>query len=246
MEDEAGLFRLSGLEALLSAMFISAKAQKCISEFLSHLDVPEESKQTLRQSLEIVKIATAKYKEEELAMSFNGGKDCLVMLYLILSVMKTPIKTVYIKNADTFPEIDEFVAECERTYGLDMEIYTGSMKNALQEYLEHHREVKAVFVGVRRADPWSENLAYMQKTDHGWPDFIRVHPVIEWKYDEVWRFLRLLNISYCPLYDKGYTSLGSVRSTVPNPELQRGDGSYRPAYELKDMSLERIGRNVKH
>lgn len=233
-------------EALSLEMSISVKAQRCIADFLNHPDVREESKQRMRQSLEIVKEAAAQYKEEELAMSFNGGKDCLVMLFVILSVIKTPLKTVYIRNADTFPEIDEFVKECEREYGLDMEVSTETMKNALQKYLEHHRGVKAVFVGIRRADPWSENLKYMQKTDHGWPDFMRVHPVIDWEYDEIWQFLRLLKIPYCSLYDHGYTSLGSIKTTVPNPGLQRDDGSYRPAYELEDPTSERIGRNVTH
>jgi len=43
----------------------------------------------------------------------------------------------------------------------------------------------------------------------------------------------------------GYTSLGTPDNTVPNKALQRSDGTFRRASELKDWSLERAGRVKK-
>lgn len=40
-----------------------------------------------------------------------------------------------------------------------------------------------------------------------------------------------------------YTSLGSTTNTHRNPCLLTGSGGYLPAYELKDESLERCGRD---
>lgn len=52
---------------------------------------------------------------------------------------------------------------------------------------------------------------------------------------------------YCELYDLGYTSLGGTTDTHPNPALRTvgedGEVVYRPAYELKDDHLERLGRD---
>lgn len=73
---------------------------------------------------------------------------------------------------------------------------------------------------------------------------MRVHPVIDWHYAEVWAFLRHLGVGYCELYERGYTSLGGVGDTHPNPALRvPGTEEYRPAYELVGDEEERLGRD---
>lgn len=79
---------------------------------------------------------------------------------------------------------------------------------------------------------------------------MRVNPILNWEYGHVWHFLRTFNLPYCILYDQGFTSLGKVTDTRPNPALLRkpmsaenGESlSYWPAYMLADWSLERAGR----
>ena len=46
--------------------------------------------------------------------------------------------------------------------------------------------MQAIFVGTRRTDPHGGRLTWFDRTDHGWPAFVRVHPVIEWRYVEIW------------------------------------------------------------
>ena len=41
---------------------------------------------------------------------------------------------------------------------------------------------------------------------------------------------------------QGYTSLGSLSNTIPNPALRNPDGTFRPAHALQDGALERQGR----
>ena len=79
-------------------------------------------------------------------------------------------------------------------------------------------------------------------TDPNWPQFLRIHPILEWTYSEIWAFLRELDVPYCSLYDEGYTSLGSSVNTVPNPMLQTSTGEYDPAWRRKSSSSRRRNR----
>lgn len=194
---------------------------------------------------------------EELSLSYNGGKDCLVLLMLILACLprhfdpqpspsapsaadpssstpsltpnglsthahshahsqpppNTPLsatprattptaehqqqqqqqpfpatlQSVYIVSQHPFAEVDEFVAGSARTYHLDLRRYPGlPMRAALEAYLAERPALKAVFVGTRRTDPHGADLRHFDPTDEGWPRFVRVHPVIDWHYAEIW------------------------------------------------------------
>lgn len=119
------------------------------------------------------------------------------------------------------------------------------MKEAFTAYLRDYKEVKAIFVGTRRKDPHGALLQHFDPTDRGWPAFMRVHPVIDWHYAEIWAFIRALDLPYCSLYDRGYTSLGGTTDTYPNPKLEKpGSSDFRPAYELEDEDEERLGRPI--
>lgn len=59
------------------------------------------------------------------------------------------------------------------------------------------------------------------------------------------KFIRHLGLDYCPLYDRGFTSLGGISDTQPNPALAVANdpSHFRPAYELKEDNEERLGRD---
>lgn len=170
-------------------------------------------------------LATRKKKRHEhLSLSYNGGKDCLVLLVLILACLPetaprpspgsddaatslptppTPdpdpplstgaatakdrsLQAIYIVSRDPFPEVEEFVATSAEQYRLDLRRYALPMRQALEAYLEDRPAVRAIFLGTRRTDPHGEFLSHFNPTDKGWPQFMRVHPVIDWHYVEIW------------------------------------------------------------
>ncbi|ROW04512.1 hypothetical protein VMCG_05024 [Cytospora schulzeri] len=261
----------------------------------------------VKDAVGIIDEALGRYSLEELSLSYNGGKDCLVLLVLILACLPrhyestssattesssspssdslsattttipknntnntltsqiptntpappTPIRpgtpqpfpttlqSVYIVSPQPFAEVDAFVGESVARYHLDLCRYSLPMRAALGAYLEERPRLRAVFVGTRRTDPHGASLAHFDPTDDGWPAFVRVHPVIDWHYAEIWAFIRHLDIPYLSLYDQGYTSLGGTKDTHPNPLLKRGDDAegFRPAYELLEDNEERLGRD---
>ncbi|KAB2579551.1 Phosphoadenosine phosphosulfate reductase [Lasiodiplodia theobromae] len=252
----------------LSFPDLCARLDDRISAFLRDDDVKDARlravQEQTRSALGVIEDALQRYSSlDELALSYNGGKDCLVLLVLYLCALHrrsvstaTPlpetIQTVYIQSAHPFPEVEQFVAESCHAYSLTLATYSGSMKVAFESYLRDYPSVKAIFVGTRRTDPHGEHLKHFDPTDHGWPSFMRIHPVIDWHYVEIWTFIRHLDIPYCPLYDQGYTSLGGTTDTHPNPALRipspdsdsgSKDQKFRPAYELVEDYEERLGRD---
>ncbi|CAH0043168.1 unnamed protein product [Clonostachys solani] len=196
-------------------------------------------------------------RPEQISLSYNGGKDCLVLTIIVLACLSRrsaeggePIypatfPAVYVVSQHPFQEVDDFVASTSEEYHLQVSSYHAPMREALAIYQAENPKIEAIFVGTRRTDPFAEKLQHFDPTDAGWPSFMRVHPVIDWHLGMFgWQFIRHLNIPYCELYDQGYTSLGGRLNTHPNPLLKKeGEAGFRPAYELVDDNVERLGRD---
>ncbi|CAH0727971.1 unnamed protein product, partial [Brenthis ino] len=218
----------------------------------------EDFSEVLVESTKVIRECFKKFQLDEVFLSFNGGKDCTVLLDLTINILKDiykrndigkDLKIVYIRTLGPFKEIEAFVEQIETHYGVKLKVTEGEMKSTLQNILEEDIKLKACLLGTRRTDPYSGELKFMQKTDSHWPQIVRVSPLLNWSYHQIWSYILQNNVPYCSLYDKGYTSIGSMHNTQPNPSLAYkdvGGTSYRPAWMLKDPSLERAGRRTKN
>ncbi|CAE6432431.1 unnamed protein product [Rhizoctonia solani] len=153
---------------------------------------------------------------DKLSISFNGGKDCTVLLHLLSAVLRKryvegigygpvfqvdtvvadgavvspslsnatlsasaptteptpsdvlpsttittttatppPIRSVYVLCPSPFPEVEEFVESSVKAYNLQLVRVSGSMRVALQAYLDtkEGQGIEAILVGTRRNDP---------------------------------------------------------------------------------------------
>lgn len=72
------------------------------------------------------------------------------------------LKVVYIRTNGPFREIETFVEEIKDHYGVTVMVTEGELKTTLQRLLDHDDRLKAVLMGTRRTDPYSENLQFMQ------------------------------------------------------------------------------------
>lgn len=204
--------------------------------------------------LQVLEEALQKYSLDEIFLSFNGGKDCTVLLDLLVKYLKSNgmdykrILYIYVQPEDPFDEIEEFVTACELQYDISMQVYRGKLKATLEKVCGDSSQLKACILGCRRTDPYCEEMQAFQETDHGWPKLMRISPLLEWTCDNVWDYLIENQVPYCSLYDRGYTSIGDKTNTIPNPYLRyvdeiTGITRYKAAYELKNGDeVERAGR----
>ncbi|RVX67658.1 hypothetical protein B0A52_08187 [Exophiala mesophila] len=280
-------------------------------------DITRTTQEQTRVAWQVIEEALDRYSFQHVSLSYNGGKDCLVLLIIYLAVLHShytrpssspqtnksdsfpqTIPSIYAKPPDPFPSVSSFVDYSSRLYHLDLtHISTNpgphkkhrshsnpplttpppkldpstttsheipsptqskptiSFRDAFALYLDSHPSVRAIFVGTRRTDPHGGHLTHFDPTDHNWPSFMRIHPVIDWHLSEIWCFLRSpylrdledgSPLKYCAMYDQGYTSLGGVNDTLRNPELKyidaNGSEKYRPAHEMTWDEGERLGR----
>lgn len=68
-------------------------------------------------------------------------------------------------------------------------------------------DVDCWITGIRAEQ--SDNRTNMTQVEwDGGNDLIKVHPIYDWSFDDVWDFIKLNNIPYNPLHDEGFPSIG--------------------------------------
>ncbi|KAI9101152.1 FAD synthetase [Phlyctochytrium arcticum] len=226
----------------------------------SHPPSPIQS--LLAESFQLILTALRDFGPKNVALSFNGGKDCTILLHLLYAAHQAYIRdtatsndtskediripTLYVACHDPFPQVESFVTECVDRYHLNLTRLSTPLKPALAHFLASTNPIPtAILLGTRSTDPHSSHLKPLHPTDPSWPAITRVHPILQWSYADVWTGINLLGIPTCELYRAGYTSLGGRGDTCPNPALLKPDSTYHPAEWLLDGCRERDGRGVK-
>lgn len=70
------------------------------------------------------------------------------------------------KPRHPFEEIEDFVENCRTQYNVDIGISEGPIKQVLQKIKKENSQLKAVFMGNRRTDPYCENLSIFKVSKH--------------------------------------------------------------------------------
>ncbi|CAN1805247.1 FAD synthase [Linum perenne] len=144
----------------------------------------------------VIQRALALYSIEEVALSFNGGKDSTVLLHLLRAgyflhkgeqsclnggLTSFPIRTIYFESPSAFPEINSFTYDAASRYGLELDIICSDFKSGLENLLKAN-PIRAIFLGVRIGDPTAVGQEQFSPSSPGWPPFMRVNPILDWSY----------------------------------------------------------------
>lgn len=209
---------IASQKAALWFKFLKMLAKECdkwLAEFRAYVSRPENDH--VLTSINVINrcLQSLDYDLSRFCISFNGGKDCTVLLHLLYLVLLEnfsltdrshfKLLTLLIVIPDSFPELNQFVKCSEKRYNLDIISVDGpDFKLALKEFksISKSEKVTHIFMGTRSTD-LSVAINYFQPTDKDWPQFTRVSPLLHWSFSQIWDFLLQLKINYCPLYDRG-------------------------------------------
>ena len=201
----------------------------------------------IAQALGVIERCLALYGVQHTCFSFNGGKDSTVLLHLLrvavarhwaaaggagagaaaapdadAAFREMPI--MFFQTDDEFPELLAFIEAVKAQLGLTYVLFDGVPYKEGLETMVRDGRLRAAVMGQRRGDPYTDDLDHFSPSTAGWPPFMRVSPVLLWGYADTWAFLRGCGLPYCALYERGYTSIGYVRNTVPNEALRISGG----------------------
>ena len=98
-------------------------------------------------------------------------------------------------RTDGFTEMDTFVDSMVQASGLHMLTYRDSgYKEGLCDAVDR-RGAQAFVMGTRSTDPGGDTLGPFSPSSAGWPLFMRVNPILEWDYTDIWDFIQVRGVS---------------------------------------------------
>ena len=229
--------------------------ERIFDEFLSIQDSPQK-----------ISTATGDAIDRKIIVSFNGGKDCMVILHLVCSMIPLSFIQKYFIFFVHEP-CEEKIECCEAVLfrdwvmktvlKVDFRVCKGKqLKDHLQDLVDEY-SVNLALIGTRKTDPsgrWQAGC--IAPTTKEWPNVMLVSPIFRWSFGLIWEYTLNVDVPRCSLYDKGFTSLGEKRLTTPNACLAiscssstTGDNNngeerktFEPAWRLLDFTQERENR----
>jgi phosphoadenosine phosphosulfate reductase len=217
---------------------------------------------TLLGEIDRVKIAIDRLKQFEpkdrpYILAFSGGKDSIACYYL-MKMAGVKFKAIYSSPSVDPPELRYFIREnfpdvIIQPYQKDKEGNLITMWTLIPKKLfPPNRMVRyccdvlkertggegdSVVLGVR----WSESNGRSKLPMVGfWKGKIVVRPIIDWKDEDVWEFIKTNNLPYCKLYDEGQKRIGCIGCPL-NPKSQKEELEKFPKFrELYIRAFERM------
>lgn len=116
--------------------------------------------------LQVISKALDDYHLEHIFVSFNGGKDCTVLLHLVYDLLKrrpnserSKLLCIYLQPEQPFEEVESFVGDCStRYFPIVIKPGRGTKQDALFRICNDYPELKACLMGCRRTDPYCHQL----------------------------------------------------------------------------------------
>jgi phosphoadenosine phosphosulfate reductase len=176
----------------------------------------------------------------------------------------------YIFTLDTgrmFPESYDLLDLTRQRYKVQIEVFFPD-RNAVEEMVNrkginlfyesieyrklccHIRKIEPMSRALKDVDVWISGLRREQSVTRedlalvAWDQTlqkIKLNPLIDWKSEDLWEYVRQNNIPYNPLHDKGFPSIGCqpcTRAIEPGEDIRAGRWWWENQ-ELKECGLHK-------
>ncbi len=198
-------------------------------------------------------LALALSQQGEIAISFSGAED--VVLIDMASHLGKPFRVFSLDTGRLHAETYQFIEKVREHYKIDIEICfpeSDAVQKLVTEkglfsfYKDDHKEC----CGIRKVQPLRKKLATLDgwitgqrkdqspgtrddipvvQADVGFSgpgkQLIKYNPLANWSSSDVWNYIRMMEIPYNPLHEKGYISIGCepcTRPVLPNQHEREG------------------------
>ena len=193
--------------------------------------------------------------KEGLVMSSSFGLQSAVLLHLANKALPG-IPVVFIDTGYLFKETYNYAERLENLLGLNLKIYTSPITPARHEALrgqlwkQGHKSLEEYGL-VRKVEPmdraikelgaklWLTGLRRQQSSTRNeltvferQKNMLKLHPIVDWKDQDVDMHLIANDLPRHPLEKKGYVTVGDTHSTyIPNPGESRESARPKDSYE---------------
>jgi len=217
------------------------------TEDISTINEDLESK----QPKQIIKYALDKF--DNIAISFSGAED-VVLIDLALKAGKN-IQVFSLDTGRLHPETYAFIETVRKHYNIDIELISPKAedlepfvkeKGLFSFYEDGHQQC----CGVRKINPLRRRLTTAQawitgqrkdqspgtrqsidvfELDSGFTgideQLYKFNPLANWSSEDVWNYIKMFDVPFNPLHQKGFISIGCepcTRAVLPNQHEREG------------------------
>lgn len=189
----------------------------------------------------------------EIAISFSGAED--VVLIDMAYRLRKPFRVFSLDTGRLHPETYQFLDKVREFYNINIEICFPeatsvqdlvTKKGLFSFFKDGHKEC----CGVRKVQPLRKKLATLDgwitgqrkdqspntrtdipviQSDEGFSgpnkQLIKYNPLANWSSSDVWSYIRMMEIPYNPLHERGFVSIGCepcTRPILPNQHEREG------------------------
>lgn len=194
----------------------------------------------IKKTKEIISEALKKYKS--VGVGFSGGGDSEVLLHIGLK-LNPDMPVLFVDTRYEFPETIPFVEKIRNEWNIgSLTVVRATSDIAKKLMIQHgkgtpeftlefnnHHKIQPLLNGIKNLhlDAFISGIRGVEHEERAKetifsprknPKHIRVHPMLFWTQLDVREYLKSNGLPHNPLYDKGYTSLGSTLDTTPNKD----------------------------
>ncbi|WP_082880493.1 MULTISPECIES: phosphoadenylyl-sulfate reductase [unclassified Oleiphilus] len=200
---------------------------------------------------EILKFAVNTF--DNIAISFSGAED--VALIELSHRLTDDLQVFSLDTGRLHPETYRFIEKVRQHYNIDIELMTPNaerleafvkQKGLFSFFEDGHKEC----CGIRKVEPLKRKLGTLNawvsgqrkdqspstrsevaviEIDHGNSSderkLIKFNPLANWSSKEVWDYIRLSEVPYNELHEKGFTSIGCepcTKAVLPTQHEREG------------------------